>query len=65
MENNYNDIENMLNSQFQKDIVDTNKVPILRGCSNQQCFCTGKCKEIIGFRDRLPGELFYRKLSDL
>lgn len=32
------------------------KVPIKRGCPNKQCFCTGKCNEIIGYRDRLPGE---------
>ena len=26
-----------------------NKKPILRGCKNKQCFCTGKCKEIVGY----------------
>lgn len=25
--------------------------PVLRGCPNGQCFCTGKCREIIGYRD--------------
>lgn len=29
-----------------------NKVPIRRGCPNGQCFCTGKCQEIIGWRDK-------------
>lgn len=29
-----------------------NKVPIYRGCQNQACFCTGKCKEIIGWREK-------------
>ena len=56
-------MENILTPQFEKDIRDPNKVPILRGCSNQQCFCTGKCNEIIGFRDRLPGERYYNKLN--
>lgn len=42
------------------DIADLHKkkVPIKRGCSNAQCFCTGACNEIIGYRDRLPGEQF-------
>ena len=34
----------------------TDKVPIKRGCQNKQCFCTGKCNEIIGWRDKLPNE---------
>lgn len=25
------------------------RVPILRGCPNEQCFCTGRCKEVIGY----------------
>lgn len=32
------------------------KIPIYRGCANTQCFCTGSCKEIIGYRDRQFGE---------
>lgn len=32
------------------------KVPIYRGCPNQECFCTGACREIVGFRDKLPNE---------
>ena len=34
------------------------KVPIKRGCPNKggQCFCPGTCNEIIGYRDKLPGE---------
>ena len=28
-----------------------NKKPILRGCKNKQCFCTGKCKEIVGYEE--------------
>ena len=24
------------------------KVPVVRGCQNEQCFCTGKCRDIIG-----------------
>jgi hypothetical protein len=42
-----------------KDVTNDRKVPIKRGCPAAQqggCFCTGKCKEIIGFRDKLPNE---------
>ena len=28
-----------------------NKKPILRGCKNEQCLCTGKCKEIVGYEE--------------
>jgi hypothetical protein len=42
--------------QFEKDLMDPNKIPITKGCSNTQCLCDRKCKEIIGFRDRLPNE---------
>ena len=28
-----------------------NKKPILRICRNKQCFCTGKCKEIVGYEE--------------
>lgn len=27
------------------------KTPIFRGCKNQTCFCTGKCKEVIGYME--------------
>ena len=36
------------------------RVPIYRGCraaSQGGCFCTGDCKEIIGYRDPIPGEI--------
>jgi len=36
------------------------KVPILKGCmaaKNGGCFCNGSCKEIIGYRDKLPNEI--------
>lgn len=33
-----------------------NKVPIYKGCPNEQCFCTGACRKIIGYRDKLPKE---------
>jgi hypothetical protein len=33
-----------------------NKVAIKRGCQNQNCFCTGKCNEIIGWREKLINE---------
>ena len=33
--------------------IEDNKKPILRGCNNKQCFCTGKCKEIVGYENRV------------
>lgn len=33
------------------------KVPIYRGCSNKTCFCDGSCQQIVGYRDRIPGEI--------
>ena len=35
----------------------TNKVPVKRGCKNKVCFCSGKCNDIVGWRDKLPGEV--------
>lgn len=32
------------------------RVPILRGCKNSACFCTGRCHDVIGYREKLPGE---------
>lgn len=32
------------------------KVPIRKGCKAKKCFCDGSCKEIIGWRDKLPNE---------
>lgn len=34
------------------------RIPILRGCvANGPCFCDGRCKDIIGYRDPLyPGK---------
>jgi hypothetical protein len=28
------------------------KIPIYRGCTNSSCFCTGRCKEIIGYHTK-------------
>jgi len=52
-------IADVSNSTFIYDAMkeQTNgKVAIRKGCPNQQCFCTGKCQEIIGWRDKLPNE---------
>jgi hypothetical protein len=38
----------------------TKRIPIYRGCSaslHGGCFCTGACKEIIAYRDPIPGEI--------
>ena len=45
-------------SKIDKFNIENNKVPIYKGCPNKnnQCFCTGVCKEIIGYRDKLPNE---------
>ena len=40
----------------EKDVRTNTKVSIKRGCPNKQCFCTGKCQEVIGWRDKLPNE---------
>jgi hypothetical protein len=40
----------------EKDVRTNTKVPIKRGCPNKECFCTGRCNEIIGWRDKLPNE---------
>lgn len=35
-----------------------NRVPIYKGCINKDgCGCSGACREIIGWRDKIPGEL--------
>lgn len=53
-------IQEYNSSDFINDKFNThnNKIPILKGCPNKntQCFCTGVCKEIIGYRDKLPNE---------
>lgn len=36
----------------KKKFIDSNREPILRGCPNKMCFCTGKCREIIGYREK-------------
>jgi hypothetical protein len=36
------------------------KVPILRGCPNNgPCFCTGACREVVGYRDKHPLEKLF------
>ena len=47
----------ILENSLEKKKKQTNgKVAIRKGCPNQQCFCTGSCQEIIGWRDKLPNE---------
>ena len=29
-----------------------NEVTIYRKCKNEQCYCTGVCKEIVGYRKK-------------
>lgn len=51
---------------FKKEVMDRlleqtkNRVPIRKGCPNagvSGCFCTGRCQEIIGWRDKYPDEI--------
>jgi hypothetical protein len=32
------------------------KIPIKKGCKNKECFCTGECQEIMGYRDKHSSE---------
>ncbi len=58
MKKNYRKyLDNTLEKQLEKQ---KTKVPILKGCfasKNGGCFCSGDCKEIIGWRDKTPEEL--------
>lgn len=47
---------NILASRSPQEV--SNKVPIKRGCPvrNGGCLCSGICQEIIGWRDKVPGE---------
>ena len=47
---------NYVSDTKNKDTV-SGRIPIKRGCKNEQCFCTGKCNDIIGWRDKLPEEV--------
>lgn len=47
--NNFSEIEKLYE-------LNKTKVPIYKGCPNKECFCTGDCKEVIGYRDKLPNE---------
>ena len=34
----------------KKYLINT-KNPILKGCRNKECFCTGECKKIVGYEE--------------
>jgi hypothetical protein len=53
---NLGDVSGSPYNYSEKDVRTNTKVPIKRGCPNKQCFCTGKCNEIIGWRDKLSNE---------
>ena len=47
-----NEKSSIYNGFIQKAQGKPTKIPIYRGCNNTQgCFCSGKCKEIIGYRE--------------
>lgn len=52
--------QNDLKYQIMKSTIDQydKQVPIRRGCPNGQCFCTGKCQEIVGWREKTMEEKF-------
>lgn len=39
--------EEIIDNKFKKN---KPKEPILRGCKNECCFCSGACREIIGWK---------------
>lgn len=47
-------IYNNVVKDFLKDSKE--QIPIKKGCKNPQCYCTGECQEVIGYRDKLPNE---------
>ena len=49
-------VSGSLYNYSEKDVRTNTKVPIKRGCPNKQCFCTGKCQEVIGWLNKLPNE---------
>lgn len=40
------------NSIYVSDIDKNKAIPILRGCKNKQCFCSGKCQEVVGYVEK-------------
>jgi hypothetical protein len=50
----------MKNSDYNNSLRDdlilfgNDKIPIYKGCKNAQCFCTGVCREVIGFETCHP-----------
>ena len=51
--------KNLDNSKFSNSVEPekSTKVAVRRGCHNTECLCAGKCNEIIGWRDKLHGEI--------
>jgi len=46
---NENEIVNIVN-EFHKSL--ENQEPIYKGCINKECFCTGDCYEIVGYKEK-------------
>lgn len=40
-----------------------NKVPIYKGCGNTQCFCSGACREIVGWREKSQLEIIQDNIN--
>lgn len=44
------EVRNLFHKSASESKEDKRK-PIYRGCQNDVCYCTGKCREIIGYED--------------
>jgi hypothetical protein len=51
-----NNSNNILHIYYKNNFDINTKIPIRRGCPNNECFCTGKCNEIISWRNRFFNE---------
>lgn len=60
MEDKYKEIIDKVAEKMQ------NIEPIYKGCSHGgPCFCTGKCQEVIGERDKITGKVTYYEKKTL
>jgi len=47
-----------------KSLANDDKVPIRRGCNVEGgCFCSGKCQEIVGWRDKTLQEKYPTRIN--
>lgn len=46
-------MESQYRYQKLEKIIIEDKTPIYKGCSNVECLCTGECRKVIGYVDKL------------